>query len=141
MELLLQFERYIEACGTSSDWLDKFHSFFSASYFLAKESERFIFLGSFCNLFLVKSFFNFKSRADWLFCVNNQKWSKTKHCFDTFDSSDTFDSKDLNERFWQIFTNAGGRGQFTGENSGCTIKVIKFCNFTFLMRSFKDKII
>ena len=26
------------------------------------------------------------------FCEHNQNWPKTKHCFDTFDSSDTFDS-------------------------------------------------
>ena len=45
MKLLLQFVRYIEACVTSPDWLDKFHSLFSASFLLAKESERFIFLG------------------------------------------------------------------------------------------------
>ena len=35
----------------------------------------------------------------------------------------------------------GERGQFTGENSGRTITMIEFCNITFLMRSFKDKII
>ena len=137
---LLPFMRYIEACVTSPDWLDKFHSFFSASYFLAKESERFIFLGSFCNL-LVQSFLNFQCRVGWLFCENDQKWPKTKHCFDTSDSSDTFDRSDSNERFWQIFTNAEGWGLFTRENSGCTIKLIKFCSVTFLMRSFKDKII
>ena len=33
------------------------------------------------------------------------------------------------------------RRQFTGENSGCTTKLIEFCNIAFLMRSFKDKII
>ena len=104
MKLLLQFVRYIEACVTSPDWLDKFHSFFSASFLLAKESERFIFLGIFCNL-LVQSFLNFQSRVGWLFCENNQKWPKAKHCFDNFDSSDTFDSRDSNKRFWQIFTN------------------------------------
>ena len=103
-KLLLQFVRYMETCVTSPDWLDKFHSFFSASFLLAKESERFIFLGIFCNL-LVQSFLNFQSRVGWLFCENNQKWPKTKHCFDTFDTSDTFDSSDSNERFWQIFTN------------------------------------
>ena len=103
MKLLLQFVRYIEACVTSPDWLDKFHSFFSASFLLAKESETFIFLGIFCNL-LVKSFLNFQSRDGWLFCENNQKWSKTKHCFDNFDNSDAFDSRDSNETFWQIFT-------------------------------------
>ena len=103
-KLLLQFVRYIEACVTSPDWLDKFHSFFSASFLLSKESERFIFLGIFCNL-LVQSFLNFQSRVGWLFCENNQKWPKTKHCFNTFDTSDTFDSSDSNERFWQIFTN------------------------------------
>ena len=140
MKLLLQFVRYIEACVTSPDWLDKFHSFFSASFLLVKESERFIFLGIFCNL-LVQSFLNFQSRVGWLFCENNQKWPKTKHCFDTFDISDTFDSSDSNERFWQIFANAEDRGQFTGQNSGCTIKLIEFCNIIFLMRSFKDKII
>ena len=43
-KLLLQFVRYIEACVTSPDWLDKFHSFFSASFLLAKESKRFFFL-------------------------------------------------------------------------------------------------
>ena len=37
MKLLLQFVRYIEACMTSTDRLDKFHSFFSASFLLAKE--------------------------------------------------------------------------------------------------------
>ena len=137
---LLQFVRYIEACVTSPEWLDKFHSFFSASFLLAKESETFIFLGIFCNL-LVQSFLNFQSRVGWLFCENNQKWPKTKHCFDTFDTSDTFDSSDSNERFWQIFANAEDRGQFTGQNSGCTIKLIEFCNIIFLMRSFKDKII
>ena len=137
---LLPFMRYIEACVTSPDWLDKFHSFFSASYSLAKESERFIFVGSFYNL-LVQSFLNFQCRVGWLFCENDQKWPKTKHCFDTSDSSDTFDRSDSNERFWQIFTNAEGWGQFTRENSGCTIKLIKFCNVTFHMRSFKDKII
>ena len=100
MKLLLQFVRYIEACVTSPDWLDKFHSFFSASFLLAKESETFIFLGIFCNL-LVQSFLNFQSRVGWLFRENNQKWPKTKHCFDI---SDTFVSRDLNERFWQIFT-------------------------------------
>ena len=98
MKLLLQFVRYIEACVTSPDWLDKFHSFFSASFLLAKESERFIFLGIFCNL-LVQSFLNFQSRVGWLFCENNQKWTKTKHCFDTFDSNDTFGSSESNERF------------------------------------------
>ena len=98
MKLLLQFVRYIEACVTSPDWLDKFHSFFSASSLLAKESERFIFLGIFCKL-LVQSFLNFQSRVGWLFCENNQKWPKTKHCFDNFDSSDTFDSRDSNESF------------------------------------------
>ena len=103
MKLLLQFVRYIEACVTSPDSLDKFHSFFSASFLLAKESERFIFLGIFCNL-LVRSFLSFQSRDGWLFCENNQKWPKTKHCFDNFDSSDTFDSRDSNERFWEIFT-------------------------------------
>ena len=104
MKLLLQFVRYMEACVTSPDWLDKFHSFFSASFLLAKESERFIFLGIFCNL-LVQSFLNFQSRVGWLFCENNQKWPKTKHCFDNFNSSDTFDSRNSNESFWQIFTN------------------------------------
>ena len=134
MKLLLQFVRYIEACVTSPDWLEKFHSFFSASFLLAKESERFIFLGIFCNL-LVQSFLNFQSRDGWFFFENNQKWPKTKHCFDTFVSSDTFDSS-------EIFTNAEDRGHFTGENSGCTIKLIEFWNITFLMRrSFKDKII
>ena len=139
MKLLLQFVRYIEACVTSPDWLDKFHSFFSASFLLAKESERFIFLGIFCNL-LVQSFLNFQSRVGWLFCENSQKWPKTKDCFDTFDTSDTFDSSDSNRRFWQIFAKAEDRGQFTGENLGCTIKFIEFCNITFLMRSFNDKI-
>ena len=47
MKLLPQFVRHIEAWMTSPDWLDKFHSFFSASFLLAKESERFIFLGIF----------------------------------------------------------------------------------------------
>ena len=50
MKLLLQFVRYIKACVTSPDRLDKFHSFFLASFLLAKENERFIFLGIFCNL-------------------------------------------------------------------------------------------
>ena len=59
MKLLLQFVRYIEACVTSPDWLDKFHSFFSASFLLAKENERFI--------------LNFQSRVGWLFCENSQK--------------------------------------------------------------------
>ena len=102
---VLQFVRYIETCATSPDWLDKFHSFFSASFLLAKESERLIFLGIFCNL-LVQLFLNFQSRVGWLFCENNQKWPKTKHCFDTFDTSDTFESSDSNERFRQIFANA-----------------------------------
>ena len=93
MKLLLQIVRYIEACVTSPDWLDKFHSFFSASFLLAKESERFIFLGIFCNL-LVQSFLNFQSRVGWLFCENNQTVV-----------TDTFDSSDSNERFWQIFSN------------------------------------
>ena len=153
MKLLLQCVRYIEACVTSADWLNKFHSFFSASFLLAKESETFIFLGIFCNLLvhLVQSFLNFQSRVGWLFCENNEKWPKTKHCFDTFDTFVyfcirryfwiTFDSSDSNERFWQIFANAEDRGQFTGENSGCTIKLIEFCNITLLMRSFKDQII
>ena len=101
MKLLLQFVRYIEAWVTSPDWLDKFHSFFSTSFLLAKKSERFIFLGIFCN----QSFLNFQIRVGRLFCENNQKWPKTKHCFDNFDSSDTFDSRDSNKRFWQIFTN------------------------------------
>ena len=105
MKLLLQFVRYVKVCVTSRDWLDKFHSFFSASFLLATESERFIFLGTFCNL-LVQIF---QSRVGWLFCENNQKWLKTKHCSDTFDSSDIFDSSDSNERFWQIFTNAEDR--------------------------------
>ena len=65
MKLLLQFVRYIEACVTSPDWLDKFHSFFSASFLLAKESETFIFLGIFCNL-LVQSLLNFQSRVSSL---------------------------------------------------------------------------
>ena len=65
MKLLLQFVRYIEACVTSPDWLDKFHWLFSASFLLAKESERFIFLGIFCSL-LVQSFLNFQSRVGWL---------------------------------------------------------------------------
>ena len=104
MKLLLQFVRYIEACVTSPYWLDKFHWLFSASFLLAKESERFIFLGIFCSL-LVQPFLDFQSRVGWLFCKNNQKWPKTKRCFDTFDSSDAFDSSDSNERFWQIFTN------------------------------------
>ena len=138
MKLFLQFVRYIEACTTSSGWLDKFHSFFSASSLLAKESEGVIFLGIFCNL-LVQTFLSFQSRNGWLFCENNQKWPKTKHCFDTFNTSDTFDSSDSNERF--LFANVEDRGQFTGENSGCTIKLIEFCNITFLMGSFKDKII
>ena len=120
MKLLLQFVRYIEACVASPDWLDKFHSFLSASFLLGKESERFIFLGIFCNL-LVHSFLNFQSRAGWLFYENNQM-TKDKTLF-------------------QTFANAEGRGQFTVENSGCTIKLIEFCNITFLMRSFKDKII
>ena len=144
MKPLLQFVRYIEACVTSPDWLNKFDSFFSASFLLAKESERFIFLGIFCNL-LVQSFLTFQSRVGWLFCENNQKWPKAKHkgvtSIDTFDISDTFDSNDSNERFWQIFANAEDSGQFIGENSGCIIKLIEFCNITFLMRSFKDKII
>ena len=140
MKLLLQCVRYIEACVTSADWLNKFHSFFSASFLLAKESERFIFLGIFCNL-LVQSFLNFQSRVGWLFCENNQKCPKRKHCFDTFDTSNTFGRSHSNERFWQIFANAEGREQFTGENSGCTIKLTEFCNITFLMRSFKNKII
>ena len=55
----------MEACVTSPDWLDKFHSFFSASFLLAKESETFIFLGIFCNL-LVQSFSNFQFRVGWL---------------------------------------------------------------------------
>ena len=101
--LLLQSVKYMEACVTTPDWLNKFHSFFSASFLLAKESETFIFLGIFCNL-LVQSFLNFQSRVGWLFCENNQKWPKTKHCFDNFDSSDTFDSRDSNERFWEIFS-------------------------------------
>ena len=71
MKLLLQFVRYIEACVTAPDWLDKFHLFFSASLHLSKESERFIFLGIFWNLF-VRSFLNFQSRIGWLFCENNQ---------------------------------------------------------------------
>ena len=103
MKLLLQFVRYIEACVTSPDWLEKFHSFFSASFLVAKESERFIFLYTFCNL-LVQSFLNLQSRVFWLFCENNQKLPKTKHCFDNFDSNDTFDRRDSNERFWAIFT-------------------------------------
>ena len=140
MKLLPQFVRYIEACLTSPAWLGKFHFFFSASFLLAKESERCIFLGIFCNL-LVQPSLKFKSRVGWLFCENNQKWPKTKHCFDTFNSSDTFDSSDSNKRFWQIFTNAEDWGQFTGENSGCTINLIQFCNIIFLMKSFKDKII
>ena len=117
MKLLPQFVRHIEAWMTSPDWLDKFHSFFSASFLLAKESERFIFLGIFCN-FLVQSFSNFKSRVGWLFCQNNQKWPKTKHCFDIFETSDTFDSSDSNERFWQILAKAEERRKFIGENSG-----------------------
>ena len=83
---------------TSPDWLHKFHSFFSASFLLAKESERSIFLGIFCNL-LVQSFLNFQSKVGWLFYENNQKYPKTKHCFDTLDSSDSFDSSNSNERF------------------------------------------
>ena len=98
MKLLLQFVRYIEVCVTSPDWLNKFHSFFPASFGLVKESETFIFLGIFCNL-SVQSFLNFQSRVSWLFCENNQKRPKTKHYFDAFDSSDTFDSSDSNERF------------------------------------------
>ena len=98
MKLLLQFVRYIEACVTSPDWLDNFHSLFSASFLLAKESERFIFLGIFCN-HLVQSVLNFQSRVGWLFYENNQKLPKAKGCFDTFDSSDTFDRSDSNERF------------------------------------------
>ena len=82
------------------------------------------------------------SIQSWLVVLwNNQKWPQTKRCFDTFDTSDTFDSSDSNERFWEIFANAEDRGQFTGENSGCAIKLIEFCNITFLMRSFKDQII
>ena len=42
------------------------------------------FLGNFCNL-LVQPFLNFQSGVVWLFCENNQKWPKTKCCFDTFD--------------------------------------------------------
>ena len=84
MKLLLQFARYIEACVTSSDWLDKFHSFFSASLLLAKESERFIFLGIFCNL-LVKSFFNFQSRVGWLFCEKKSEMTKGKILFRYFE--------------------------------------------------------
>ena len=60
MKVILQFLRYIEACVTSPDWLDKFHSFFSASFLLGKEGERLIFLGIFRNL-LVQSFLNFQS--------------------------------------------------------------------------------
>ena len=98
MKLLLEFVGYIKACVTSPDWLDKFHSFFSASSLLAKESERFIFLGIFCKL-LVQSFLNFQSRVGWLSCENNQKCPKRKHCFDTFDTSNTFGNSDSNERF------------------------------------------
>ena len=101
--LLLQSVKYMEACVTTPDWLNKFHSFFSASFLLAKESETSIFLGIFCNL-LVQPFLNFQSRVGWLLCENNQKWPKKKHCFDKFDSSDTFDSRGSNERFWQIST-------------------------------------
>ena len=75
----------MKACVTSPDWLNKSHSFFSGSFLLAKESETFIFLGIFWNL-LVQSF-------GCLFCENNHKWPKTKHCFDNFHSSDTFDSR------------------------------------------------
>ena len=93
----------MKACMTSPDWLNNFQLFFAASFLLAKESETFIFLGIFCNL-LVQSFLNFQSRVGWLFCENNQRWPKTKHCLDNFDSSDTFDNRDSNERFWEIFT-------------------------------------
>ena len=93
----------MEACMTSPNWLNRFHSSFLASFLLAKESETFIFLGILCNL-LVRSFLNFQSTVGWLFCENNQKWPKTKQCFDNFDSSDTFDKRDSNERFWQIST-------------------------------------
>ena len=139
MKLLMQFVMYFEACVTSHDWLDKFHSFFSASFLLAKENEQFIFLGIFCNL-LVQSLLNFH-KVGSLFCEHNQKWPKTKHCFYTFNTSDTFDRSDSNERFWQIFAYAEDRGQFTRDNSGWTIKLTEFCNIAFLMRSFKDKII
>ena len=84
----------MEACVTSPDWLNKFHSFFSASFLLAKESETFIFLGIFCNL-LVQSFLNFQSRVGWLFRENNPKWPKVKLCFDIFDSNDTFDTFEI----------------------------------------------
>ena len=66
MKLLLQFVRYIEVCMTSPDW-----SFFSASFLLAKESDRYIFLDIFCNL-LVQSFLNVQSGVGCLFCENNQ---------------------------------------------------------------------
>ena len=62
----------MEACVTSPDSLDKFHSFFSASFLLAKESETFIFLRIFCNP-LVQSFLNFQSRVGCLFRENNLK--------------------------------------------------------------------
>ena len=92
----------MEARVISPDWLDKFHSFFSASFVLAKESETFYFSWYFLQPFS-PVIFEFSIQS-WLFCENNQKWPKTKHCFDIFDSSDTFDSSD-SIRFWQIFTN------------------------------------
>ena len=49
--------RYLEAYVTSPDWLNKFHSFFSASFLLAKESETF---------FLV-FFATFQSSHFWIF--------------------------------------------------------------------------
>ena len=108
MKLLLQFVRYIEACVISPDWLDKLHAFFSATFLLTKENERFIFLGIFCNL-LVQSFLNFQSRVVWLFCEDNQKWPKTKHCFDTFDTSLTvvIQMKGLNEKTKHLKTRVG----------------------------------
>ena len=51
MKLLQQFLRYIEVCVTSPGWLDRFHLFFSASFLLSKEIERFIFLGIFLQPF------------------------------------------------------------------------------------------
>ena len=83
-------------------WLIKQIPFiFSASFLLAKWNIYFswYFLQPFSPVI-----FDFQSRVGWLFCENNQKWPKAKHCFDNFASTDTFESRDSNERFWQIFT-------------------------------------
>ena len=56
------------------------------------------FLGNLWNLLFQPSF-NFQPRVELLFCENNQKWPKTKRCFDTFDMWNPVGRK---KNFWPV---------------------------------------